>query len=76
MSETLVWAYKPLPVLKGETGFVACEDSIAIQLIEDGDVQDLAIGAHHFKEIEAAAAVEDYDTKVMSPRKRTMKAVD
>ena len=70
MSERLVWAYKPLPVLNGETGFVACADDLAAKLIASGDVQDPAVGGFHLKEIEAAAVVEDYETKVMSPRKR------
>lgn len=76
MSERLVWAYKPLPVLNGETGFVACEDSLAIKLIDAGDVQDPAVGGFHLKEIETAPAVEDYETKVMSPRKRSAKAAE
>lgn len=76
MSERLVWAYKPLRALNNETGLVACEDAIAAKLIAAGDVQDPAIGAHHFKEIQPADPVEEYDTKVMAPRKRFSKAVD
>lgn len=73
MSETLVWAYKPLPDLNNETGFVACDAKLAAKLIDSGDVQDPAIGAHHFKEIETAA-IETYETKVMAARKRGSKA--
>lgn len=73
MSETLVWAYKPLPDLNNETGFVACESALARKLIASGDVQDPAIGAHHFHEIQTAS-VDAYETKVMSPRKRAKTA--
>lgn len=73
MSETLIWAYKPLPELGNETGFVACDAKLAAKLIAAGDAQDPAVGAHHFKEIETAS-VDTYDTKVMSARKRVGKA--
>ncbi len=75
MSEQLVWAYKPLPDLNNETGFVAVQDALAKKLIASGDVQDPAIGAHHFKEIQTAT-IEDYDTKVMSARKRISKVAE
>lgn len=69
MSERLVWAFKPLPDLNNETGFVACDEALAERLLKSGDVQDPAIGAHHFNEIQTSA-VEAYETKVMAPRKR------
>jgi len=64
MSERLVWAFKPLPDLNNETGFVTCDDALAARLLETGDVQDPAIGAHHFNEIQSAAAVEAEPVKV------------
>ena len=73
MSETLIWAYKPLPELGNETGFVACDAKLAAKLIASGDAQDPAVGAHYMKEIETAA-VDTYETKVMTAKKRTTKA--
>lgn len=69
MSERLVWAFQPLKELNYETGFVACSDALAADLIASGKVQDTAVGAHHFKEIQAAPADEGYETKIMTPRK-------
>lgn len=60
--QTLVWAYKPLEELQGQTGFVACEQQLAKQLIDAGDVQDPAVGAIYFKEIQTA----QYSTKGMT----------
>ena len=84
--EDLVWAYKPLPQLNNQTGFVACDPKTARELIASGEVQDPAIGAHHFKNIEerviqpkkiapAPAPVEEkpdqeYETKEMKSRRR------
>lgn len=75
MSETLVWAFKPLPDLNNETGFVACDAALAAKLLASGDVQDPAIGAHHFNEIQTAS-VDTYESKVMTSRKRTAKAAE
>jgi hypothetical protein len=69
MSEETVWAYKPLPELKNETGFVVCDGALAAKLIESGEVQDPRVGGWHLKEIEPA-----YDTKVMKAAKK--KATD
>lgn len=69
MSETLIWAYKPLADLGNETGFVACEAKLAAKLIASGEAQDPAIGAHYLKEIETAS-VDAYETKVLTTRKR------
>lgn len=68
MSETLVWAFQPLPELNNETGFVTCDAKLAAALIEAEKAQDPRIGAHHFKEIQATSA--EYETKVLSARKR------
>ena len=68
MTETLVWAFQPIPELNGETGFVVCDGKVAAALIESGKAQDPRIGAHHFKEIQATSA--EYETKVLAPRKR------
>lgn len=75
MSETLIWAYKPLPDLDNETGFVACDAKLAEKLIASGDAQDPAVGAHHLKEIETAS-VDTYETKVLTSRKRTSKSAE
>lgn len=73
MSERLVWAFQPLKELNHETGFVACSDALATELIASGKVQDTAIGAHHFKEIQtdppAYPASDTYETKVLASRK-------
>lgn len=86
MAETLVWAYKPLTELKNQTGFVVCTDALAKKLIKSGAVQDTAVGALYFKEIQKAEAAPiapgvvtpeeplvdpTYDTKVMSTNTRT-----
>lgn len=71
MSNTLVWAFKKLPELDGQTGLVECDEALAAKLIEDGDAQDTRDGALHFKEIEEG----EYMTKVMTAKKtRTPKA--
>jgi hypothetical protein len=68
MSTTLVWAFKPLDVLHGETGFVECDEELAAQLIASGDAQDTRDGALHFKEIEIGKH-QEYDTKVMTAKR-------
>ena len=74
MSETLVWAFQPLPELNNETGFVACEQGLAEKLLAADKVQNPNIGAHHFREITASpaepAADVEYSTKVMAAKKR------
>jgi hypothetical protein len=52
MTETMVWAFQPVPELGNELGFVACDHALADKLIASGDVQDPRVGALHFKEIE------------------------
>lgn len=54
MALTQVWAFRALRELGGATGRVDCEEELARELIERGDAQDLAVGAVHLKEIEAA----------------------
>jgi len=63
---TLVWAYKPLQELQGQTGFVECDEALAKDLIDSGEAQDLSVGGFHLKEIESA----EYATKEMTPAKR------
>jgi hypothetical protein len=69
---TLVWAFQPLPELKGATGFVECEEDLAEKLIKSGKAQDPRIGALAFKDIVAAPPPAppkaEYDTKVMTPK--------
>jgi hypothetical protein len=67
MSETTVWAFKPLKALNGETGFVVCDHDLADKLVESGEVQDPRVGALHFKEIQAADEVD------AAPKKRNTK---
>ena len=66
MAETLVWAFQPLEELNGETGFVACEEELAKELIAADKAQDPAHGALHLKEIQYG----DYQTKEMKPAKK------
>lgn len=73
MSEMLVWAFKPLPELTHKTGFVTCEKPLGKRLIAEGRVQDPAVGAHWFKEIERFDA-STYETKVMTPKRRRSRA--
>lgn len=56
MKQTLVWAYKSLSELDGKTGFVETDTETAAKLIKSGEVQDIHIGAHHFKPIEKGVA--------------------
>ena len=68
---TLVWAYKPLQELQGQTGFVECDEDVAKDLIASGEAQDLNVGGFHLKEIEST----EYATQDMAPaRRRTTKA--
>jgi hypothetical protein len=67
MGETIVWAYKPLKELDGETGLVECTIELAERLIASGDVQNPNVGALCFKEIEGGEAVE------ATPKKRVRK---
>ena len=68
---TLVWAYKPLQELQGQTGFVECDEDVAKDLIASGEAQDLNVGGFYLKEIEST----EYATKDMAPaRRRTTKA--
>lgn len=66
MTETLVWAYRPLAELDGQTGFVACDAKLAEKLIASGDVQDPAVGGFDLKEIETG----EYARKDMTAEKR------
>lgn len=66
MSETLVWAYRPLDELDWQTGFVACSQDLANKLIASGDVQDPAVGGFELKEIETG----EYARKDMTAEKR------
>ena len=66
MTETLIWAYKPLAELDGQTGFVACSQDLANKLIASGDVQDPAVGGFDLKEIETG----EYARKDMAAEKR------
>lgn len=48
----VVWAFKRLEILNGETGFVDVPDALARELIDAGDAQDPSIGAHELRYIE------------------------
>ena len=71
----LVWAFQPLQELKGQTGFVECDDTLAALLIESGKAQDPRLGALALKHIQAAPAPvakpQQYDTKDMTAKPRT-----
>ena len=49
---TLVWAYKRIPELNGEVGFVECDSDLAEKLIKADKAQDTAVGALHLNEID------------------------
>ncbi len=70
MTETTVWAFKPLAALDNQTGFVVCDHTLADKLIESGDVQSLTVGGFYLKEIEADSAPAEYMHKDMVPEKR------
>lgn len=58
MSSTTVWAFRPLPELKNQTGFVECDEALAKELIARGDAQDPRDGANALNEIEPLAPPE------------------
>lgn len=72
---TSIWAYKPLPELNGQTGFVECEENLAAKLLASGDVQDPQVGALNLREIEAAVTLappgdaHEYETTALKPAK-------
>lgn len=56
MARTVVWAFRAIQELNGETGLVECEEELARKLIDKGLAQDPSVGALAFKEIEVAPA--------------------
>lgn len=66
----LVWAYKKLDALDGQTGFVTCDAKVAKALIKKGDAQDPQDGALHLHPIEGDAPDYVYETKVMEPEEK------
>ena len=63
---TLVWAYRPLEALQGQTGFVECDEDLAKDLIATGEAQDLNVGGLYLKVIEPTG----YATKDLTADKR------
>lgn len=59
----IIWAYKKITDLKGQTGFVDCPKELAEKLIADGHVQDPKVGANAFKAIQAGAITNPYEVK-------------
>lgn len=51
---TLVWAFRSLPELNGETGLVECDADLAAKLIAGDQAQDPRVGDKFFRAIEAA----------------------
>lgn len=54
MARAVVWAFRPISQLNGQTGFVECDEEVAKQLIDAELVQDIAVGGLNLKTIEAA----------------------
>lgn len=52
MTDTLVWAPRPLKRLRLQTGFVACDEGLAKELLAEDLVQDPAVGALLLRPIE------------------------
>jgi hypothetical protein len=74
MSQTIVWAFQPLPELNMQTGFVECGEGLAADLIKSGRAQNPKDGALCLKNITNKPEPEKsstYDTKVMTPEKRS-----
>ena len=53
---TVVWAFRPLPELNHQTGFVECDDALARELLAADTVQDPNVGALHLRDIEPASS--------------------
>ena len=47
----ILWSFQPISDLNFETGFVKCEEALALQLIADGNAQDPKIGGWLLKPI-------------------------
>jgi hypothetical protein len=75
MSRT-VWAFRPLPELNNQTGFVECgDDELAERLLRADLVQDPQIGLLLMRERTTVPPAKpeappplEYDTKVMRPK--------
>lgn len=67
---TCVWAYQALKELDGKTGFVACSEELAAELIASGKAQDPRDGGNSLKHILKDGPTEPdgkvYETKVMA----------
>jgi len=55
---TCVWAFRQLVELNDQTGFVECDDELAVQLLELGQVQDPRDGALALNEIDYTPRAE------------------
>jgi hypothetical protein len=68
----LIWSYKKITELKGATGFIDCEKTLAEKLLADGHVQNPAVGSNHLKQIEKTEISSAYADE--KPKKKTTKA--
>jgi hypothetical protein len=70
----LIWAYKKLNELKGQTGFVDCDKALAEKLIADGHAQSPAGGANTLKQIENSVSVAAYEVAIKEKTTKKRKA--
>lgn len=68
---TVVWAFRPLPELNHQTGFVECDDELARELLAADKAQDPNVGALHLRDIEPASS-----QKALSPEERSAPTED
>lgn len=72
MSDTLVWAPRPLKRLRLQTGFVACDEGLAKELLAEDLVQDPSVGALLLRPLEEKAdKAEEEDVSEEEERKQT-----
>ncbi len=78
--DVTVWAYKRLPELNNQTGFVQVKEDVAEKLLKTGDVQSLEEGSLGFKYIEEEKSVDsqakDMTTKDVKQSSKTTKSMN
>jgi hypothetical protein len=68
MTQTTVWAYRPIEELNYATGFVACEQDLATQLINARKVQDPRVGGRALLAIKPRRSRPSYQNKELTTK--------
>ena len=70
--DQMLWVHKPVKEFDYQVGFVPCSQKEFDKYVDSDIAQDPAHGAHHLKALEAGSEAQ-YQTKVMTKKKRTTK---